>query len=122
MSATKPRRPLVLPLVILGVVAIGGVALWKLRGSGRQVMSPAQEAEQERRRVAAFDPAFDPAKPAGSLEGTVKDADGRPVDGAIVAAIRNRGKDEAPSFARPNPRVATTAGGGRFRLQDVLPG
>ena len=39
MSDTKPRRPLVLPLVVLGVVAIGGVTIWKLRGSGRQVMS-----------------------------------------------------------------------------------
>src|SRR5881394_3851187 len=101
MSETKARRTLVAPLLVLILVAGGGAVVWKLRGPRRQAATPAQEAELERQRVAAFDP----AKPAGSIEGLVKDADGKPVDGAVVAVTRNRGKDELPSFSRPIPRV-----------------
>jgi protocatechuate 3,4-dioxygenase beta subunit len=121
MPETKPRRSLWISALLVVLLAGGGV-VWKARRPKHQADSPAHEAEVERRRVAALDPSFDPARPGGSIEGVVKDADGKPVDGAVVAVSRNRGKDELPSFSRPNPRVATSAGGGRFRLADVLEG
>jgi protocatechuate 3,4-dioxygenase beta subunit len=122
MTETKPRRSLRVPALLVVLLAGGGAVFWKARGPRRQAASPAHEAEVERRRVAALDPSFDPAKPAGSIEGVVKDPDGKPVDGAVVAVTRNRGKDELPSFGPPKPRVATTANGGRFRVPDVLAG
>jgi protocatechuate 3,4-dioxygenase beta subunit len=122
MSEAKPRRSFVLPVLLVALMGIGGAVVWKMRAPKRPPPTAAQEAEVERRRVTALDPAFDPAKPAGSIEGLVKDADGKPVDGAVVAVTRNRGKDELPAGSRPNPRAATTAGGGRFRLTDVLAG
>ena len=121
MSGTKADRRLIAGLLV-ALLGIGGFAIWKARGPRRQAVTPAQEAELEKQRLAAFDPTFDPAKPAGSIEGLVKDADGKPVDGAVVAILRNRGKDELPTAGRPTPRLATTSGGGRFRLADVLPG
>src|SRR4029453_1920680 len=56
------------------------------RGAGRGGRRPPPsaglpEAEIERRRVAAVDPAFDPTKAAGAIAGLVRDAEGRPVDG-----------------------------------------
>jgi len=117
------------PSAVIGLVAIlvfvlvGSFAWRKLRGPGGQAgSSPEQDVERERQRVAAFDPSFDPAKPTGSIAGLVRDGEGKPVDGAIVAITRNRGKDELPTFSRPTPRTTVTAGGGRFKLDDVLPG
>jgi hypothetical protein len=113
---------LIAGLLVVVLLGIGGAVFWKARGPRRQAADPAHEAAIERQRVAAFDPSFDPAKPAGSIEGIVKDADGKAVDGAVVAVLRNQGKNDLPAFGRPNPKVATTSGGGRFRLSDVLSG
>jgi protocatechuate 3,4-dioxygenase beta subunit len=127
MWTQTPRRskgPLV-PFVILLSLTAGWVAYWKLRarpGNGSSSSSPQSEAERERRRVAAFDPGYDPAHPKSIVEGVVKDGSSRPVDGAMVALTRNRGRDELPPFSRPIPRTATTTAGGRFRFDDVIPG
>jgi hypothetical protein len=117
-------RSKVLVAVVVALVLAAGVAAWKLVASPgrRQAHSPATEAEVERRRVAAVDPAFDPAAPAGTVEGVVKDAQGRAVDGAVVAIVRQRGRDELPSFGRPTPRTTATSGGGKFQLTEVVPG
>ena len=112
----------VLSVILAAVLLGGGFTIWKLATPSKRGASPAQEAEAERRRVAALDPAFDPAKPGGGVAGMVKDADGRPVAGAMVAATRQRGRDELPAFSRPIPRTAVTGGDGRFQLTDVLPG
>jgi hypothetical protein len=123
MSQQRPNARLsILAVVAALVLAAGGVAFWKSRSVGGGALSPAQEAARERERVAAFDPAFDPAKPAGGIAGVVRDPDGNPVDGAVVAVTRNPGKTELPSFRRPSARTTLTSGGGRFRLDDVLPG
>jgi len=102
-------------------VVAGGLTLWRLRGRSAPT-ARLPDVEVERRRVAAVDPSFDPAKPAGGIAGVVRDADARPVLGAVVAVTRNRGKDELPTFSQPVTRVAVTDGGGRFQLADVLPG
>jgi hypothetical protein len=114
------RRSIVVGLVAL--VLVGGAAVWKLRGA-RPARAPAvSDVESERRRVIALDPSFDPAKPGGAIAGVVKDADGRAVSGAVVAATRQRGRDEVPTVSRPIPRVAVTGADGRFVLADVLAG
>jgi Carboxypeptidase regulatory-like domain len=82
----------------------------------------ASDVERERRRVAAFDPSFDHTKPGGAMVGLVTDPEGKPVAGALVAAIRRPGRDELPTFSRPVPRVVTTGNDGRFQIADVLAG
>jgi protocatechuate 3,4-dioxygenase beta subunit len=122
-EARSSGRSRVLAVVVVAVVVTAGIAVWKVAAPGRhQAQSPATEAELERRRVEAVDPTFDPDAPAGTIAGLVKDAQGRPVDGAVVAIIRQRGRDELPSFGRPTPRTTSTSGGGRFQLSEVLPG
>jgi hypothetical protein len=114
------RRSVVPAVVLVLLVLVGaGVRGWRAR---RRASARAPEAELERRRVAAMDPAFDPAKPAGGIAGVVRTSDGKPAAGAVVAIVRNRGKDELPSFNAPIPRVAITDGDGRFLLADVIPG
>ena len=121
-SRLLDRRVAVLSLLVGLVVVAGGLAVRKLAGPKRGSAAALPDEEVERRRVAAFDPTFDPARPGGALAGLVKDADGRPVDGAIVAVTRQRGKEELPTMSRPIPRTTVTDGGGRFQLADVLPG
>jgi len=60
----------------------------------------------------------------GAVEGVVSDADGKPVDGARVAAERARRRHElgAASLDGRQRVEATTAGGGRFRIEGLIPG
>ena len=108
------RLVVVMSALVILVVVAGGMALWRM--SSRSTSSAARVADEEleRRRVAALDPTFDPAKPGGTIAGIVRDADGRPVGEAIVAATRQRGRDELPAFSRPIPRTVVTGGDGRF--------
>jgi hypothetical protein len=122
MSQETPDRRRVVVAALAVVLLAGGAAVWKLSRPRGPTSAPLSDVEVERRRVAAFDPSFDPAKPGGGIAGVVKDAGGRAVVGAIVAATRQRGKDEAPAFTRPTPRIAVTGGDGRFAFADVLPG
>jgi hypothetical protein len=115
------HRQIVVP-VLVALVLLGGGLAWRRMHGRTHPSGAASEVETERRRVAAFDPSFDPAKPGGALAGVVTDADGKPVAGAVVAAIRRPGRDELPTFSRPVPRVATTGNDGRFQLTDVLAG
>ena len=57
---------------------------------------------------------------AASLSGTVQDASGRPVAGALVVGASAAGKDDANGA--PHRWVATSDGAGRFALQDFPPG
>ena len=57
---------------------------------------------------------------AASLSGTVQDASGRPVAGALVVGNSSAGKDDANGA--PHRWVATTDGVGRFTLPDFPPG
>lgn len=120
-EGTPSRRRVVVPVVAV-LVLLGGAVAWQLSRSPGPTAGAVSEMETERRRVAALDPTFDPAKPSGGIAGVVKDAEGRPVTGAIVAATRQRGRDEVPAFSRALPRVAVTGADGRFQLGDVLPG
>jgi hypothetical protein len=123
MVRERPRRPSRVPFLVLGVLVVAGsIGVWKLRPSSRGPSSPVHDVEVDRRHAAALDPSFDPARPAGAIEGSVRDADGKPVDGAVVAITRSRGRDDPPTFIRPVPRTTITAGGGRFRLAEVLAG
>ena len=117
----RNRRHRVIPLLAVLVLAGGGLT-WRRLHRPQRAPAAASELETERRRVAAFDPTFDPAQPAGALAGVVKDAEGRPAAGAVVAAVRRPGRDELPALSRPVPRVATTGGDGRFQIADLLAG
>jgi hypothetical protein len=115
------RRQLVAP-VLAALAVMGGGLAWKVMHGRAHPSATTADLQRERRRVAAFDPSFDPAKPGGALAGLVKDADGKVVAGAVVAAIRRPGRDELPTFSRPVPRVATTGNDGRFHIDGVLAG
>jgi hypothetical protein len=118
---TPNRRHRVVPLLAVLLLAGGGLTWRRLHGRQR-APAATSDIEVERRRVAAFDPSFDPAQPGGGLAGVVEDAAGKPVAGAVVAAIRRPGRNELPTVSRPLPRVATTGNDGRFQLADVLAG
>jgi hypothetical protein len=102
-QGTSDRRHLVAAVLVM-LAVLGGRLAWKLVHGRGHANATAPDLERERRRVAAFDPSFDPAKPAGALAGQVKDTDGRPVPGAVVAAVRRPGRDELPTFSRPVDR------------------
>jgi protocatechuate 3,4-dioxygenase beta subunit len=61
---------------------------------------------------------------SGVIEGVVLDADGKPVDGARVTLGRARGRyEDSPAMSFMAPRgVATTAGGGLFRIEGLVAG
>src|SRR5687767_11068885 len=110
-QGTSNRWRVVVPVVAV-LVLIGGVTAWRLYRPERGRAPAVSDLEKERRRVAAFDPTFDAAKPTGGIAGVVKDAEGRTVAGAVVAATRQRGRDEIPAFSRPIPRVGVTGANG----------
>ncbi|HJZ88376.1 MAG TPA: carboxypeptidase regulatory-like domain-containing protein [Polyangia bacterium] len=72
----------------------------------------------ERGRAAPALWAADPDAPRGAIEGIVRAPDGKPYQGALVAAV-----PAAPDRERPKPAaVALSTGGGRFRLENLPAG
>jgi protocatechuate 3,4-dioxygenase beta subunit len=122
-------RGLVFFVLIAVVAGLGGVGIWKLSKGGRPAEeATAGEASAGPRLVKGTGTSWREAEadgdPSGALEGVVRDADGAPVEGATVTISRARARgEEAPSSSYWQPRgTASTAGGGRFRIEKLVPG
>jgi protocatechuate 3,4-dioxygenase beta subunit len=120
------RRGVVLVALVLVVVA--GLGVWRLRSrsAGDHASSSGSSAGGPRLVTGRGTTWMDeePKEASGAIEGVVLDADGKPVDGARVALGRARGRNEEgnyQSFLQPKG-VATSAGGGRFRIDGLIPG
>ncbi len=127
-------RGLVFFVLIALVAGLGGLGVWQLRKHGR---SPADSDD-----TAAGDGAGAPGRrlvkgtgttwreedavrdSSGVIEGLVLDADGKPVDGAQVTLgrARGRGEDTVTSTYWLPKGLATSAGGGHFRIDHLVPG
>lgn len=61
---------------------------------------------------------------AGSISGTVRDADGDPVSGVSVRVWQRDYQDEIPRLRQggTSPRPAVTDNAGRYKLEDLAPG
>jgi protocatechuate 3,4-dioxygenase beta subunit len=132
MSSTG-RRGLVFVALAMVVAGLGVFGVWRLVGSrGGGEGEAAQESEngtgRGARLVKGTGTTWGEEEPAGEangvIEGVVLDADGKPVDGARVILGRARGRnEETPSLSFLQPKgVATTADGGRFRVEALAPG
>jgi protocatechuate 3,4-dioxygenase beta subunit len=130
MSRGPGRRGIVfLGIGVLAAAALLGV--WRLTSPGVDPGERSEGAEtRPRAKVLGLGTTFmeeEPSgEPSGALEGVVLDGEGRMVDGARVTLGRGRGRsDEGGSGTSPRqaPRgFATTGGGGRFRIDRLVPG
>jgi protocatechuate 3,4-dioxygenase beta subunit len=122
-------------LSVLGLLALLAVGGWRLRtrrdadhdlGPGKPKSSQARAPRLTEGTGTTSTDADGNNQVAGTVEGVVSDGQGKPVDGARVAAERTRGRHEVGSPAsegRPQGRgEAITAGGGRFRIEGLIPG
>jgi hypothetical protein len=99
------------------VACIAGVAVWRMK---RRALAPAtsEGATAKAPQQLRVPPRrLDPDAPRGGIEGRVVSADGKPVEGALVAAIAEEGEG-----ARRPVATARTLAGGAFRLDNVMPG
>lgn len=127
--AQGQARGLVFFIMIAVLAGLGGVGIWQLRGRSGPNAGPADEEGGDGHRLVkgtgtSWREEEAATDPSGAIEGLVRDADGAPVDGVTVTLGRAvaRGED-APSMSHWLPRgTATTAGGGRFRIEKLVPG
>jgi protocatechuate 3,4-dioxygenase beta subunit len=130
MSNNRPRG--LIFFVLIGLVAvIAGAGFWRMSkpgggaGAGRVASAPPPGRPGLVKGTGTSwgeEPA--PAGATAAIEGVVLDPDGRPVDGAQVALSRvaARGEEVTPgSYFQPRGATAT-AGGGRFRIEGLIPG
>jgi protocatechuate 3,4-dioxygenase beta subunit len=121
MARVSGRMGLVVAVLLVAVGA-GGLLIWK-RGDGGGSAGGGDGKRAGPRSLLAGDLEVDHSRPAGTIEGTVLDAQGRPVDGAAVVLVRVPNRDNPFTSERGRPiQTVATAGGGRFRMQDVPPG
>lgn len=111
--------------IVLVLLAAGTAALRSTRQPSGDAAPAGAEGARGPARLSATSTPDDPSagQPPGTIEGIVLDPDGQPVDGAHVAVTRSWRRDQAPATT-PWSAVrgfATTAGGGRFRIQDLPP-
>jgi protocatechuate 3,4-dioxygenase beta subunit len=119
--------------VLLGVVALaGGFVVWRLASRGGGEAASRFRDEDPGARGSGFVGGIGTTwseeerggDATGALEGTVVDADGKPVDGARVTLGRARGRNEEVTqgtFMRPRGE-AVTSDGGRFKIDGLAPG
>jgi protocatechuate 3,4-dioxygenase beta subunit len=125
-------RGLVFFVLIAVVAGLGGLGIWRLSkrggGPGEEAASAEGAAPGARRLVKGTGTSWREEEassdPSGVIEGVVLDADGAPVDGASVVLGRARGRgEETPFYTYWQPKgTATSAGGGRFRIDKLIPG
>jgi protocatechuate 3,4-dioxygenase beta subunit len=126
------RRGLVLFALLVAVAGLGVWGVLRLRGpgglAGKEGEVSGAGGPRGARLVKGTGTTWreddSKAEASAALEGTVVDADGKPVDGARVTLGRARGRnDEMTSLSFLQPKgLATSAGGGRFRIEGLLPG
>jgi large repetitive protein len=102
------------------VVALGGLLIWKLRDGGGN-RPETRAGGPARPSIFAPDPDEERGDGGATVEGLVKDGEGRPIDGAILVLSRARSRDSV-SFAPPRPSTTVTAGGGSYRFEKLAPG
>src|SRR5206468_2380863 len=125
MSNGRRRGP-GLVAIVLALLVAGGAGLWLVRSrpSDRTTQVAAGRASPGARgRGTSWRDEEAPPDQSGALEGVVLDADGKPIDGALVALGRGRARnEEVTPFSFVQPRgSAVTAGGGHFRIEHLVP-
>jgi protocatechuate 3,4-dioxygenase beta subunit len=125
----RRSRGLVFFVLIAALAGLGGAGIWALRRpQGPAGEMAAERGDDARQRVKGTGTSWrddeGPADPSGVLEGRVVDADGTLVDGATVVLGRARARGEEMALGTTwQPRgLATTSGGGRFRIDKLTPG
>src|SRR5262249_54215223 len=118
MSQAGSRRRLGWLLAVLALLSVGaGFFIMRARRHRAPDTTTGARAP-ERGRAAPALWAADPDAPRGAIEGIVRAPDGKPYQGALVAAV-----PAAPDRERPKPAaVALSTGGGRFRLENLPAG
>ena len=115
------RRPLWLFVLLL--LCAGGGGLWWWRAHHKKTDAAAGDdkaaPKKDGGRRGAF--AFDPDAPPSAIEGIVRDPDGKPYDGALVAAVPAIDDEKREGPLRP-AGVARSQGGGKFRIANLRPG
>lgn len=101
-----------------GLFLVASIAVWQLRdgdpsGRGRRAVGPARPS------IFAAEPGEGPGEGRASLEGTVKDGDGRPIEGATLVLSRPR---EGEAFGPLRPAATTNSRGGSYRFVNLTPG
>jgi protocatechuate 3,4-dioxygenase beta subunit len=122
-------RGLVFFVFIALLAGVGGLGIWallrpKTPADGEAVAERGGARRPIKGTGTSWREDEGPLDASGVLEGRVVDVNGAPVDGANVVLSRARGRGEETAFSTFwQPRgLATTAGGGNFRIEKLVPG